>query len=96
MTDSLMIHFIFYLFIAFSSLAFALFAYDKHLAHYGLRRIPESLLIASAIPGGFGALVAMILFRHKTLKSKFTIWVPILACLDVAILVVVDIYMKYM
>lgn len=82
----------FYIFLAMSTIAFALFAIDKHQAHYGLYRIPEGLLFASSALGGFGALCAMIFFRHKTMKRPFLIWIPILACLDVAILVLINIF----
>lgn len=81
-----------YIFFAMSVIAFSLFAYDKHLAHYGLSRTPESLLFAASGAGGFGALCAMILFRHKTMKRPFLIWIPVLACLDVAILVVIRLF----
>lgn len=75
-----------YILFACNFIAFVLFAYDKHLAHYGLRRIPEAVLLASAaIFGGFGALVAMIFFHHKTKKKNFLIAVPILACVQIAL-----------
>ncbi|MCM1376884.1 MAG: DUF1294 domain-containing protein [Clostridium sp.] len=83
-----------YIFFALSLIAFILFFYDKHQAHYGMGRIPESVLFTSAaLLGGFGALTAMILFRHKTQKRDFLIWIPILAVLDVAIIVLCQIFL---
>ena len=58
--------------------AFATFAIDKRRAYHGLWRISEAALIALAVVGGaFGALTAMLLFRHKTLHRLFTITVPL-------------------
>ena len=67
-----------YLFLI-NTIAFFLFASDKHRACYGKRRIPELVLFASALIGGsFGALMSMLLFRHKTQKPLFRIGVPVL------------------
>lgn len=59
-------------------LSFILFSYDKHLANSQLRRIPESVLLATSILGGpYGAAMAMLLCRHKTHKLAFRIIVPV-------------------
>jgi uncharacterized membrane protein YsdA (DUF1294 family) len=69
-----------------SILTFALFAYDKHLAYFQKRRIPEFVLMLSAtLMGAFGALCAMILFKHKTLHRKFTVGVPVLLFVQLAL-----------
>lgn len=66
-----------YLFV-FNIFTFGLFAWDKHLAFYEKRRIPEwMLLFIAAIGGAFGALNAMMLFRHKTKHAKFYLCVPL-------------------
>lgn len=68
-------------------IAFALFAFDKHCAHYGKRRIPESVLfVVSAALGAFGSLCGMIMFRHKTRKKLFTTGVPLLLFAQILIL----------
>jgi len=51
--------------------AFCLYGYDKHAARAGRWRIPESTLLGFGLIGPFGALGAMLLFRHKTRKLKF-------------------------
>ena len=59
---------------AFSSLfAFALFGWDKSRAgKAGKSRTPEfHLLLAGALGGWLGGLVAMLMFRHKTAKTTF-------------------------
>ncbi|MCC6639074.1 DUF1294 domain-containing protein [Candidatus Falkowbacteria bacterium] len=59
-----------------------LFAYglDKISAIYKLRRTPEKILLLLTIAGGcFGALLGMILFRHKKNKLGFII-ITLTAC----------------
>ena len=69
-------------------LAFGLYAWDKHKATYGKRRIPESVLLGFAVLGGaYGALCGMWLFRHKTLHDAFRITVPICFFVWVVVLV---------
>ena len=59
-------------------LAFVSFFVDKRRSKVGAWRISEQTLLAFVWLGGaFGAYVAMRLFRHKTLKPKFRIGVPI-------------------
>lgn len=61
-----------------SLLTFVLFAWDKHLAVYQKSRIPEFiLLLFSFLGGAFGALCAMVFFRHKTLHKTFLVCVPV-------------------
>lgn len=77
----------------FSILTFALYAWDKHLAVFGKFRIPEFvLLLFSVLFGGFGALCSMIFFKHKTKHQLFVISVPILACLQIAVIVIVNVF----
>ena len=74
-----------YLF-AINVATFFLYANDKHKAFYGLRRIPEALLLGLAVAGGaYGAGCGMLLFRHKTLHRSFLITVPISLAVWVAI-----------
>ena len=49
-----------------------LYGYDKAVAGGTRRRIPENVLHLLAIAGGSpGALLAQVLFRHKTVKVSF-------------------------
>lgn len=77
-----------------SIMTFVLFAWDKHLACVQKNRIPELLLLLFSLLGGaFGALCAMIFFRHKTLHKKFTICVPVFLFLQLAINIVCRVYL---
>jgi uncharacterized membrane protein YsdA (DUF1294 family) len=65
-------------------LAFGLFATDKLLAKLGWRRVPEKTLFAAACLGAaVGAWLAMLVFRHKTLKPRFRYGVPLIALLEI-------------
>lgn len=77
-----------------SIMTFVLFAWDKHLACVQKTRIPELLLLLFSLLGGaFGALCAMIFFRHKTLHKKFTICVPVFLFLQLTIIIVCRVYL---
>ncbi|WP_143884983.1 DUF1294 domain-containing protein [Chryseobacterium binzhouense] len=55
-----------------SLISFGLFGFDKRKAVKRQRRISESTLLAAALLGGtIGALLGMILFRHKISKKSF-------------------------
>ena len=73
---------------AVSLLAILLFGWDKGMAKANRRRVPEAALWASAIlGGGVGAFLGMRLFRHKTRKGLFPIGLPLLAVLQLGLLV---------
>lgn len=58
-------------------IALFLFYIDKKKAIKDKYRIPErTLIFMAALGGGIGALSGMLIFRHKTKKNKFKIWVP--------------------
>lgn len=58
--------------------AFLLIYVDKQKAIKRKYRIPERVLLGSALLGGaFGAYFGMRVFRHKTKHAKFTIGVPV-------------------
>ena len=51
---------------------------DKQFAKLHTRRIPEAVLLGTALSGGsLGILLGMTLFHHKTRKPKFYISVPL-------------------
>ena len=67
-------------------IAFVLFAADKSRAKARRERIPESILMFSALLGGcIGSLGGMLICRHKTRKPKFYIGVPLVTAAYVAL-----------
>jgi uncharacterized membrane protein YsdA (DUF1294 family) len=72
----------------FSVLTFFLFRFDKHLAVYSQRRIPNAvLLVFAGLFGAFGALCAMVLFRHKSSQPLFYITIPIMVAVQLTIVI---------
>lgn len=66
---------------------FLLMLADKHKARKNKWRVPEATLMGiAAIGGSLGSLVGMYTFRHKTRHKKFTIGVPALLVVHVALL----------
>ena len=58
-------------------IVFSLYGYDKLCAINGYDRISEFTLLFLAFAfGGVGALLGMVLWRHKTLKIKFKLAIP--------------------
>lgn len=67
-------------------LGFILMHVDKKKSKKRQRRIPESVLLATAIIGGsIGVLAGMEIFRHKTKHTRFFIGVPVTLVLQAAI-----------
>lgn len=63
-----------------------LFKRDKSLARKGKMRIPEKTLFLSAILGGGpGAVLGMHLFSHKTKKVAFQLGLPLIAIVNVVV-----------
>jgi uncharacterized membrane protein YsdA (DUF1294 family) len=74
------------LLIIINGIPLVIFGIDKLKSKKGGRRIPESKLLLIAFFGPFGALAAMLLFRHKTRKTKFLL-VPIFLFIQMLLLV---------
>lgn len=66
--------------------AFVLMLVDKQKAKKRQWRIPEKVLLGSAVFGGsIGAWLGMQIFRHKTLHRKFYMGIPFILGVQVAI-----------
>jgi len=66
---------------------------DKRKAKKGKWRIPEqTLFIVTAFGGGIGTIAGMYIFRHKTQKLKFTLGLPTLVILEIALVI----YLKFL
>ncbi|WP_072885566.1 DUF1294 domain-containing protein [Chryseobacterium takakiae] len=62
----------FYAIAVISIVTFIIFGIDKRKAVQHQRRIPESALLSLTFLGGtIGALLGMLLFRHKISKTSF-------------------------
>lgn len=76
----------YYLFII-NAISLLLMLLDKLLAKKHLRRIPEAVLLGTAILGGsLGATLGMLLFRHKTKHLLFLIGLPVLLIAQIGLL----------
>ena len=76
-----------------SIITFMLFGWDKHCSIFQKSRIPEFvLLLFSFLGGAFGALCAMIFFKHKTLHKQFTIGVPVIMFIQLAIVIILRVF----
>ena len=66
---------------------FVSYGIDKFKAKHNRWRISEAtLLLLAIVGGGLGALLGMKAFRHKTQKPKFTITIPLVLALQLAVL----------
>lgn len=73
-----------------SLMAVILTVYDKAVAGRGIRRVPErTLLWVGALGGAEAMLLTMRLIRHKTLKPKFMVGLPLLILLHVVLVALV-------
>ncbi|MCI9093105.1 MAG: DUF1294 domain-containing protein [Coprobacillus sp.] len=66
------------IFFIFNILTFSLYGIDKRKAIKGQWRISERMLLAFALLGGsIGAILAMMIFHHKTKHWKFILLIPL-------------------
>lgn len=76
-----------YLLLAYNALVLVIYGLDKWKAGRNAWRTPErTLLWLAALGGGVGALLAMRLFRHKSRKRAFRFGLPVMATLQIALL----------
>lgn len=79
--------------IVINAFSLALMLADKLRAKKNLWRIPEATLIGVAAFGGsLGCLLGMRIFRHKTLKPKFFLGVPIILVLQLVLAICIYIW----
>jgi len=69
-------------------LGFLVMYIDKRRAEKGKWRIPErTLFLFTWLGGGIGTIAGMYILRHKTLKKKFTIGMPVILGIEVVYLI---------
>ena len=77
---------IFVYLLAVNVVAFLMMGADKKRAIQQRRRIPEKTLLLTAFVGGsLGAYMGMQSFRHKTKHLKFSIGLPAMVVLHLAL-----------
>ena len=70
--------------IVINIIAFVVFYIDKKKAEKGKWRISETTLFTLAAGfGSIGAILGMIVFRHKTKKLRFVIGLPVILVIQV-------------
>ena len=63
---------------------------DKEKAIQNKWRIPEKVLLGTAVLGGsLGCMAGMRLFRHKTKHLTFSLGLPVIFCLQLVIGIIV-------
>ena len=73
-------------FLIINALGFTLMLVDKFRARKKLWRIPESTLMGVAMLGGsLGCLIGMYTVRHKTRHPKFTVGIPLIFAIQLAL-----------
>ncbi|MBO4494433.1 MAG: DUF1294 domain-containing protein [Clostridiales bacterium] len=78
------------LFLLSNLISFALFHSDKKKAEKHAFRIPESNLLGfSALFGALGGILGMIICHHKTKKPKFLILMPLMAAIQIALIIMI-------
>lgn len=74
--------------LAINLIGFIMMGIDKYKARHDRWRIPEKTLMLIALLGGsVGAWVGMYTFHHKTNHKLFTIGVPAILFLELAIFI---------
>ena len=78
-----------YYLLLINAAAFILMLVDKFKARKNLWRIPEIVLMGSALLGGsVGALAGMYACRHKTRHLKFTLGIPLILALQIIMAII--------
>ena len=73
-------------FLTINALGFLLMLVDKHKARKNRWRIPEATLMGvAALGGSIGSLIGMYTVRHKTKHPKFTVGIPMILIVQLAV-----------
>ena len=77
-------YFAFYL-LAGNLVTFAVFGWDKLMAKWQKRRVPEkTLFLLAGLLGSVGAWLGMQIFRHKTKHTSFVVGIPAILVVQMA------------
>lgn len=73
--------------------AFVLFAWDKHASFKAYHRVSErTLLLVVYFGGALGAIIASQLFRHKTQKQPFKMFLWLALPTNLAVLLALQFF----
>lgn len=76
----------FYILLLINTISFILFGIDKRKAIRHQRRISEFILLSVTFLGGtVGALLGMLIFRHKISKTSFLVRMGFIVLVQVAL-----------
>lgn len=63
---------------------------DKRRARKKLWRIPERMLLGTAVLGGsIGCLLGMYIVRHKTLHLRFSVGIPLILAIQITLAIII-------
>lgn len=80
-------HYVILYYLLINLLAYILYGVDKQRAVQSAWRIPErSLLFMAFLGGGIGSALGMLLWHHKTRKTKFRVFVPVWLAVHIAMI----------
>lgn len=84
---------IIYILIGWNVITFLLMGIDKYKSTHGKWRISEQTLLTIAFAmGGAGSLIGSFIFRHKTKKWKFRIFLPIALLFNLSVIFLIWYY----
>lgn len=78
---------------------FVVFGLDKLLAKHPRfrQRVPEkNLLLLAVVGGSMGALLGMLVFRHKTLHRVFRVGVPVILAVQLLLAAAIALYWNFL
>ena len=78
---------------------FVVFGLDKLLAKHPRfrQRVPEkNLLLLAVVGGSVGALLGMLVFRHKTLHRVFRVGVPVILAVQLLLAAAIALYWNFL
>lgn len=77
-------------------ITFIVFGVDKRAAIKKRSRIRVSTLLTFSFVGGsLGGLIAMYIFRHKTKKLQFTLLLPLMLILHIAVFLYIKGFIQF-
>lgn len=80
-----------------NAVAFGYYGYDKSRAKVQRDRVPEGILHGIAALGGTaGAYLGMIMFRHKTVKTRFRVffWLTVIVQVGVVLAILYRVFVR--